>query len=517
MSESIGGQFNLPGVSRTFVRHVLAGLFCVSAIIAADALMAAPPGSNAAADAEGLTAEEQSSRQSAAGGLDSPLLRGLKQTMGDLEAFDRSGATNALTQQLQQADNVLSSIRQQNRQALSAVNRQQRVGRARRSPNLMLISIDRLGWNEPGCYGQQNIQTPRIDQLAKSGLRLTRFYAGSADAQAARWTLLNGLNTGHAPTNRSDRYRLHAADRTLAEWLWAAGYSTAYFGLWPDADVPTTHGYEAWSGFLSRSEIASGYPESIHVDGARARLLDNRNGAKQVSLSRLLASELHAWLEDARYQRRQFFVHVALNTEFGLGTADSASAAAAHRNAVERVDHAVGQLLDVLAAAGQTERTCVVLTAESGPVPDGTSLVDSLDLTGQLAHSPHGLSEGNLRVPFIVRWPGYVPAGSVSDLPTASWDIVPTLCELAHANRQPERTDGLSLLPLMIGKEQPAHSLLYWETVAGRKGQIAQAGAWKCVRLPGSRVISLFNLSEDPGETTNVAAAHPEVLEQLTR
>lgn len=496
---------------------VLAG-FGLAALVATAS--AAPPESaaqDAGRDSEGFSKSERDAASGNSKELKSPLLRGLRQTIGDLDAFEESGTAGTLTEQLEQADSLLNSVRQQNRLALKAVNRQQRVGRARRSPNLLLITIDRLGWCELGCYGQEQIQTPRIDELAEQGLRMSRFYAGSADARAARWTLLNGLNTGHAPADRSDRFRVHDADQTMAEWLWDAGYVTGYFGLWPNGDSPTLHGFDDWSGFLSADEIGDGFPETIHVDGAEIRLLGNRGGAKQVSVNRLLASELHSWLEDVRSERRQFFAHIALPVMSGGDSDGSVESAASRRAVVERTDQLVGQLLDVLTAAGLRERTCVVLTAESGPAPTQADIVRTLNLTGELGHAEHGLAEGNLRIPMIVRWPRYVGPGSVSDYPAVICDLLPTLCDLAVATKRPQRVDGLSLLPLLVGREQPEHPLLYWETTAEKKGQIAQTGAWKCVRLPGSREISLYNLDDDPAEAVNVADRHPEVLEKLTR
>ena len=502
----------------------LAAMGLAVCVVSLSAFAAFPPGEgpDRDRDREGLSQSERrpgngSKPGSGSKPLKSPILRGLRQSIGDLDAFEESGTAGTLTRQLEQADSLLTSVREQNRRALRSMNRQQRVGRARQSPNLLLITIDRLGWRELGCYGQEQIQTPRIDALAEQGLRLRRFYSGSADATAARWTLVNGLNTGHGPTARDDRFRIHGADQTMAEWLWDAGYVTSFFGLWPNGDLPTQHGFEDWSGFLNAAEVAGGYPESIRIDGAEIGILANQNDARQISINRLLTSELHSWFNDVRSQRRQFFVHIALPVVADRDDSAAESVAQAHREAVENVDRLVGQLLDVLDSAGLKDRTCVVLTAESGPDPRRGDLVKSLDLTGELAHAEHGLAEGNLRVPLIVRWPRYVAPGAVSDYPATVCDLLPTLCDLSLASKRPDRTDGVSLLPLLVGRDQPEHPLLYWETTSETKGQIAQTGAWKCVRLPGSREISLYNLEDDPAEAVNVAERHPEVLQKLTR
>ncbi len=341
-------------------------------LLAIATLSAAPPdsgGENTGRDGEGFSKRERDSTGEAKP-LKSPLLRGLQRSIGELEAFEESGTAGTLTNQLEQADSILSSVRSENRRVLSSINRQQRIGRARQSPNLLLITVDRLGWQELGCFGQKQIQSPRIDRLASQGLRLTRFYAGSADATAARWTLFNGLNTGRAPTDRSDRFRIHDSDESMAEWLWNAGYVTGFFGLWPNGDLPTDHGFEDWSGFVNVDEIAGGFPERIRINGAEISVLANQGGSRQIAMSRLLVSELHSWLNDVRSQRRQFFAHVALPVLAAEDRQSSEATSDARRAAVEKLDALVGQLLDVLDSAGLADRTCVILTAESGPAPE---------------------------------------------------------------------------------------------------------------------------------------------------
>lgn len=524
MSQQFGMR-SLRGAVRRCFDRLKPLLFSVALAGVAVPGLAGPPSGlstedgtrSAGRDREGLSPEERRSGSGDRKPLNSPLLRGLRQTIDGAGGVDDGGVRQVLSQQLEQTDALLHSVREQNRLALRSVTRQQRVGRARQSPHVLLITIDRVGWQEFSCYGHPEFRTPRIDQFASEGLRLTRFYSGSADGRAARWTMLTGLNTGRASPDRSDRYRVHDADHTMAEWLWDAGYVTGFFGLWTNGDLPTRHGFEDWSGFLSRDQVADGFPESVCINGATVSVLANQNGARGISLERLLASELHSWLTDIRPQKRQFFAHVAIPVLPGADDAGTRSLLEQRRAAVEQVDVIVGRLLDVLQSAGLAERTCVILTAESGPEPAHPELVKELELTGELTHADHGLSEGNLRVPMVIRWPRHVAPGTVSDYPSVACDLVPTLCELAVASRRPARSDGVSLVRLLLGRDQPAHPLLYWETLTDRKGQVAQTGDWKCVRLPGSHRISLYNLQDDPSESIDVAARHPEVLRRLTR
>jgi arylsulfatase len=126
-----------------------------------------------------------------------------------------------------------------------------------------------------------------------------------------------------------------------------------------------------------------------------------------------------------------------------------------------------------------------------------------------------GLSEGNLRVPLLVRWPGHIEPGSVSEHACAIWDLLPTLADVAGAQRRPLRIDGVSFAAELLGRPQRAHALLYWETRARGFGQAVRMGRWKGVRAPGATSLKLYDLSRDPGEQTDLSGEHPEIVEQM--
>lgn len=179
-------------------------------------------------------------------------------------------------------------------------------------------------------------------------------------------------------------------------------------------------------------------------------------------------------------------------------------------------DRDVGVLLDLLDALGIGRRTVVVFTADNGPHrAGGLGGPGFFDSTGGLAGWKGNLSEGGIRVPAIVRWPGTVAAGRVVDEPLALWDLLPTFLELAGLE-PPKGIDGLSFAPLLRGGKPPEHdaaSPLYWESFAGFRGQAVRLGRWKLLRLAlktaDDRTL-LFDLETDPGETTNLAG-RPEL------
>ncbi len=444
----------------------------------------------------------------------SPLLRGLRQSILESEAFDKAELSDSLLDQLRDADNLLANIRAENRAALRHVNRQVRVGAARRSPNILLISIDRLGWSDVGVFGQQTIKTPHLDRLAREGVKLTRFYAGGADLKAARWCLQTGRAASRVQAARTDKFRLREEQSTLAETLWEAGYATSFFGLWENADRPSAHGYENWSGFLKQAELKSGFPEVIHVDSAELKIVDNSNNKHVHSAERLLVGELSAWLGQAARQKRQFFAHVAI-AAFPEGTTTDSSPAAYRAN-VEAADATIGKLLQELDDLNLTSNTCVIALAETGPAWSWHSATKELRSTGALLLAEHGLAEGNLRVPAIIRWPGRIRSDTETTELFGAWDLLPTCCEVASAMRQPNKLDGVSMTAALTGGKQSRRpGLLYWEYGQSDVGQAVRFDAWKGVRATGERSLKLFEVELDPSEKTDRAAESPDIVKRM--
>lgn len=447
--------------------------------------------------------------------IQSPLLRGLKETIEQSEVIEESGASDSLLDQLEEADSLFMSIKAENALAMRMANRQLRIGAAKQSPNALLITVDRMGWQDAACYGQKTIRTPHLDRLAAEGLRLTRYYAGSGDHQAGQWSLMTGLSTARPPRTRSPRFQLHDEDHSIARVMWDSGYVTAWFGLWSAPGLPTAHGFENWSGFTSPEEALREFPESIQINSATIRILDNQNGKKAVSAERLMASELRSWFDENRREQRQFFAKVSLTAFPESSDAKLERTVEAYRQRVERTDWMVGAVLNALEASGLRNRTIVIFAAESGPDSSWSTAIQELNSLGDLTLSPHGLSEGNVRVPCLVRWPGKIAAGQTSQAVTCCWDILPTLCDITMAQRKPRQMDGVVLTRLFTSGTAPKRDLLYWESGTSRIGQAAMRNGWKAVRRPGEKTVSLYQIASDPGEAHNVADRHPEELNAL--
>jgi uncharacterized sulfatase len=180
---------------------------------------------------------------------------------------------------------------------------------------------------------------------------------------------------------------------------------------------------------------------------------------------------------------------------------------------ISRMDGDVGRLIDLLRKLEIDRDTLVIFTSDNGPHSEGGHRHEFFDSNGPLRGYKRDLYEGGIREPTIAWWPGKIEAGSVRDEPLAFYDFLPTACELAGID-PPEITDGISFLPTLLGETQTAHDYLFWKY--GQKTAIRQ-GSWKAVRLGPGKPLELYNLSVDIGETTDIAAEHPEIVMQLEK
>ncbi len=185
---------------------------------------------------------------------------------------------------------------------------------------------------------------------------------------------------------------------------------------------------------------------------------------------------------------------------------------------VTRLDSDVGRLLALLKELNLDEKTVVFLAGDNGSSFAPNSEMGRLfnQAGNGLRGFKRGLYEGALRQAALVRWPGIVPAGRVTDEPWAAWDFLPTAAQLAGA-KIPEsfKPDGFSLVEMLKGGTAPKRDYFYWELHEGKPLQAVRWGDWKAVRAGGSATVELYNLKTDRGETTNVAAQHPDVVAQM--
>ncbi len=430
-----------------------------------------------------------------------------------------------------------------------------------RPPNIVYILADDLGYGDLSCYGQQKFSTPNIDRLAASGLRFTQHYAGTTVCAPSRSALLTGLHTGHTfirgnkEVQPEGQYPLADSVLTLAEVLQQSGYRTGAFGKWglgyPASEGdPNRQGFGEFYGYNCQRLAHNYYPYHLWDNEERDSLTGNAGAATGEYAPTLIHERALAFLKEAA--AGPFFLYypmviphaelaapdslvVAFAERYGPETPwPGTDAGAGYRQggygSVERphatfaamvtlLDQQVGEIIEELEALGLTDNTLVIFTSDNGPHVEGGADPDFFDSNGPLTGYKRDLYEGGIRVPMIAAMPGTVPVGE-TDLISAFWDVLPTLAEFVGAS-VPEDLDGISFLPTLEGRpeDQPAHDFLYWE-FHERGGRVAvRSGKWKGVRYNLAEnpdgPLEVYDLELDIGETTDVAAEHPQVVARL--
>ncbi len=412
--------------------------------------------------------------------------------------------------------------------------------------NVLVILTDDLGYGDCGCYGQQTLQTPHIDQMAREGLRFTDFYTTSPVCAPARVSLLTGLHSGHMPVRSLAEPFLPDEIPTLPRALKAAGYTTACIGKYgvgktePGVD-PLRKGFDYHYGYVLNGHAHNYFPPFLMENGLRVGLRnrppegDTRQwetgigvAARKVDYSiDFIERQAFEFLEDCR--DRPFFLHYCptlphANNEGGTSPdgmevdhygdfekTDWAPNEKGFARMVQRIDQTVGRMLAKLRELGLAERTLVLFTSDNGPHNEGGHSVTRFDSAGAFQGYKRSLHEGGIRIPLIAWCPGVVAPG-VSAHAGYFPDLFPTLCEAAGA-ACPAVTDGLSLLPLLTGRPacQPEHPHLYFEYL---NQWAVRRGRWKYFR-DDAGCEALYDLSSDPHEDRDLKAAHPDVFEAL--
>jgi arylsulfatase A-like enzyme len=422
------------------------------------------------------------------------------------------------------------------------------VASGQERPNVLLLLADDLGYGELGCYGQETIRTPNIDRLAGEGMRFTQFYAGSSLCAPSRAVLMSGKQVGRLNIRGNygvvgdqewGRVALKKSNKTVAEMLRGAGYQTAFIGKWHlgipqdvstwaagrgfDYAVQEQWGEKAEGGtFDTREHWVNGREDSIFYDYTQYDCLDAFR--TEVALK---------FLEEQRDADKPLFLFMSYRTphahEFNLRKNTLylehgwAEIQRRHAARITMLDEQVQRLLDKLEAMGELDNTLIVFTSDNGPTAENGHDPDQFASSGALRGIKRDMYEGGVRVPFIAVWNGHIQPGTTSAHPAAFYDLMATFAEAAGIEA-PADTDGLSILPVLLGGVAPFHDHLYWEVQVQREAenfrQGVRLGHWKGVRYGVGSPIEIYNLESDPAETRNVAGEHPErvgAIEALMR
>ena len=407
-----------------------------------------------------------------------------------------------------------------------------------KKPNIIFILADDLGYGDLGCYGQTKIKTPNIDRLAAEGMRFTQFYAGSTVCAPSRSALMTGQHTGHTRIRGNDAYPLRPEDVTVAEVLQKAGYKTGAFGKWGlglanTTGTPNKQGFEEWFGYLSQTHAHDYYPTELFRNDEKMFFDENSGGRKGMYSHDLVTKSATNYVRVTRFF--SFFMFLAYtvphaNNELGKKTGNGMEVPSdapytkedwpqPEKNKaamITRLDRDIGRLIEHLQKLKIDDNTIIFFTSDNGPHKEGGVKPEFFNSSGGLRGIKRDLYEGGIRVPMIVRWPGKIPAGKVSDQIWAFWDFLPTAAEIAGETNKLSNVDGISMLPTLLGQKQTnQHEFLYWEFHEGGTKQAVRMGDWKAVRLAPKKPLDLYNLKTDLAEINNVAAQHSDIVAKI--
>ena len=423
----------------------------------------------------------------------------------------------------------------------------------RSPPNILLIYVDDLGYGDLASYGHPVLKTPNLDRLASEGLRLTSYYAPSALCSPSRAGLLTGrtpYRTGiqsWIPEN-SGIY-LRDEEITLAEVLKSSGYSTALIGKWhlnsdlgaEDEPQPTEQGFGYFYGhnafqiptnkdpvniFCNKKALGvqKGYTAELYASEA-INWLEQRNASMPFFLM-LSTAEPHTTFENPDNYNQMY----AQYTDGEIVPIPSGEKDIPREKLVARgpgeyyanisfMDAQIGRLLAWLRENKLEDDTVIVFTSDNGPVTSNWLQwyeVNAYGSTGGYKGRKHFLHEGGIRVPAIVRIPGYTKPGSVSDVPVIGTDWFVTLAKIAGAEIPQDRIiDGVDLLPLIMGQKL-AERDLFWALSSQSSLEFAvRSGDWKMLFDKQRQPAELYNLAEDPLELINLLGDNPKQVLRL--
>lgn len=419
-----------------------------------------------------------------------------------------------------------------------------------RLPNIVIIFADDLGYGDIGAFGHPTIRTPNLDRMAAEGMKFTQFYSAASVCTPSRAALLTGrlpLRSGMASDKRrvlfpDSKLGLPQSEITIAEVLKDEGYATAAIGKWhlghlPEF-LPQNHGFDTYFGIPYSNDmdrtVAGPWRKPFwdpKIEYWNVPLMRNEEiierPAEQHTITKRYTEETIRFMRE--HKDEPFFVYLAHSLPhvplFTSNDFHQTSQRGLYGDVIEEIDWSVGAILETLRELDLDSRTLVFFTSDNGP----WLVFDSHGGSAGLLRGGKGMTwEGGMRVPAIAWWPGTVPAGSVNMHVAGTMDFLPTAAALARTDVPQDRIiDGRNLLPLLSGdSDEPIHDAFFY--YRGETLYAVRMGPWKAHFITEweyaddtERIVhdtpELYHLDRDPSEKYNVAAEHPDVIDEIRR
>lgn len=449
----------------------------------------------------------------------------------------------------------------------SAATPAEEANRPRSLPNIVLILTDDQGYGDVGCFGAKGLRTPHLDRLAKEGTRFTSFYVSQAVCTASRASLLTGCYANRVglegALNPTSTVGIADNEVLLSELCKSRGYATAIYGKWHLGHQPQfhpfRHGFDDFFGIPYPNDASNKYHPVIRtfpplplIDGERVVAEE----PDQSQFTRQLTERAVGFIE--RNKQRPFFLYLAhIMPHVPIFASDrfrGRSRRGLYGDVIEELDWSVGEVLAALRKHGLRENTFVIFTSDNGPF---LSYGDHAGSAQPFRGGKLTTFEGGVRMPTIMRWPGRIPAGRRCQRIVSSLDLLPTIASQIGAPLPSHPIDGVDVGGLLSHPEaeSPRKVFLYyagnelhavrsedWKLhlphryleVAGAPGRDGKPSNWdkltpESLTRSGIEGIAsrhgyrlepiglvLYNLEDDPGETRDVAARHPEIVQRLS-
>jgi arylsulfatase A len=422
---------------------------------------------------------------------------------------------------------------------------------AQRLPNVVVIFIDDMGYADIEPFGApkyKSHKTPNLNRMAKEGIRFTDFYVAQAVCSASRTALLTGCYPNrigiHGALDHRAKHGISDNETTIAEVLKTKGYATAIYGKWHLGHhpqfLPTRHGFDEYLGLPYSNDMWPKHPEAKPGTYPDLPLIENDKVVQlmpdQSQLTRQYTERAVSFIE--RNKAKPFFLyvpHTMVHVPLFVGDKfKGSSKSGLFGDVVQEVDWSVGEILNTLKKHKLDKDTLVIFTSDNGP---WLSYGEHAGSSGDLREGKGTAWEGGVRVPFIARWPGKIPAGRTTRTPAMTIDLLPTIAKLANAELPKHKIDGLDIWPLLKGDpnaKNPHDAYFFYYN--NNELQAVRSGNWKLIlphtyRTLGTQAkakdglpakysnvkvgLELYDLATDAGEKMNVADKYPDVVKRL--
>ena len=395
-------------------------------------------------------------------------------------------------------------------------------------PNIVVFLADDMGWGDSATFGHKLIQTPNLDKLAAQGVKLTQCYSACGVCSPSRSAILTGRtpyrNGVYRHLSGNHEPHLRANEITYPKLLKTIGYETCHVGKWhlnslPQFNTdkypqPADHGYDYWMATHNNAEPSHKNPNNFFRNGKPVGELKGYSAP-------LVAAEAARWLSQIRDKSKPFALsiwvhepHSPIATDTRFSDLYDGHENSTYMGNISQLDHALGEVMQALDKEGISDDTLLIFTSDNGPVArfGGT--------TGGLRGGKRSDHEGGIRVPGVVRWPGHIKPGTVSEVPVIGTDIFATVLDITGIELPNDRTiDGVSMLPALKGNPVKRKTPLFWRThVSPPADRVAmRIGDWKLIGDETLTKFQLYEIQKDWKEENDLATAMPEKTEEMRK